>query len=562
MLFSCLVDADFLDTEAFMDPARADSRRGYPLLSELLALFERFMDKKLAAAQITPVNALRKNVLEQCIRSAASPPGIYTLTVPTGGGKTLSSMAFALNHAKKHDKRRVIYVIPYTSIIEQIADQFREIFNDAVVEHHSNLDVTDESRESPRARLACENWDAPIIVTTSVQFFESLFASRTSRCRKLHNIVNSVVVLDEAQLLPPEFLMPILHVLQELQRNYGGTLVLSTATQPALGKRDGFEGLTGISEIIDDPNGLHQALKRVNVVIPDDLNGPQSWESMAARLQQHDSVLCIVNRRDDARQLWSLMPKGTVHLSALMCGAHRSGKLKEVRARLSAGEPVRVISTQLVEAGVDLDFPIVYRALAGLDSIAQAAGRCNREGLRTAGEVVVFVSPKEPPPGLLQQTAGIGRQLLSQAVEDHLHPDRFTEFFRQLYWLQGDRLDKHGIMQDLASDPELRFAFRTAAGKFHLIDETAQAPVIVRYREGAGLIAQLERIGAERRLMRKLQRYVVNLPRYLHGKLLASGAIRELHPGIFVQSHAAMYDEDLGFCADRSMIYEPDELIG
>lgn len=562
MLFSCLVDADFLDTEAFFDQDKASARGGYPSLTELSALFARFMEEKLRASPGTEVNKLRVGVLGQCLRKAASPPGIFTLTVPTGGGKTLSSMAFALNHAKTHNKRRVIYVIPYTSIIEQTADQFRKIFGAAVVEHHSNIDVSDESKETPRARLACENWDAPIIVTTSVQFFESLFASRTSRCRKLHNIVNSVVVLDEAQLLPPKFLKPILVTLQELQKNYGVTLVLSTATQPALGTRDGFEGLTGVTEIVDDPVGLQQALKRVNILVPDDLNERQTWESVSERLARHDSVLCIVNRRDDARQLWALMPKGTVHLSGLMCGEHRSWKIREIRERLNAGEAVRVVSTQLVEAGVDLDFPVVYRALAGLDSIAQAAGRCNREGLRASGEVFVIVPPKEPPVGLLRQTAGIGKQLLSQKNDEYLHPDRFAEFFRQLYWLQGDRLDQHRIMADLARDPELRFAFRTAAAKFHLIDETKQATVIVRYGEGAKYIAQLEKTGPERRLMRKLQRYVINLPRYLHQKLLASGAIRELHPGVFVQSHGAMYDEDLGFCADRSMIYEPDELIG
>ncbi|GAB4487826.1 MAG: CRISPR-associated helicase Cas3' [Thermodesulfovibrionales bacterium] len=561
MLFSCLVDADFLDTEAFMEPQKSIARQGYPALPELLPLFESFMDQKLKAAPPTEVNRLRSDVLAQCIRKASSEPGIFTLSVPTGGGKTLSSMAFAIHHANKHNKRRIIYVIPYTSIIEQTAEQFREIFGEAVLEHHSNLDVSDELRETPRSRLACENWDAPVIVTTSVQFFESLFANRTSRCRKLHNIVNSVVVLDEAQLLSPDFLKPILHALQELVKNYKVTLLLSTATQPALGRRDGFDGLTGMMEIIDDPLGLFRRLKRVNVVVPDDLNAPRTWETLADELGRHDSVLCVVNRRDDARRLWSLMPEGTIHLSALMCGAHRSAKIQEIKKRLSAGEDVRVVSTQLVEAGVDLDFPVVYRALAGLDSIAQAAGRCNREGTRSSGEVRVFVPPTQAPPGLIRQTADIARQLLSRRNDDCLHPDRFTEFFRQLYWLQGERLDKHRIMHDLAADPELRFSFRSAASKFHLIDETAQAPVIVRYGEGAEYISELEKTGPERRLMRKLQRYIVNLPLYLHRKLLDSGGIRELYPGVFVQGSNAMYDDEIGFCADRSLIYEPDELI-
>ncbi len=560
MLFSCLVDADFLDTEAFFNKVRTDERKGYPSLNHLLTLFNTFMTAKQQAAASTPVNRLRSEILKQCVNKAAYSSGIFSFTVPTGGGKTLSSMAFALNHAKHHSKRRIIYVIPYTSIIEQTSDQFRMIFGDAVVEHHSNIDMSDEEKESPRSRLACENWDAPIIVTTSVQFFESLFDSRTSRCRKLHNIVNSVVVLDEAQLLPSEYLKPILSVLQELQKNYGVSLVFSTATQPALGKRDGFEGLTGVVEIVEDPHALHSAFKRVNVIVPADLQEVLPWKKVADRLMEYESVLCIVNRRDDARQLWNFMPKDTQHLSALMCGAHRSAKIREIKERLANGESVRVISTQLVEAGVDLDFPVVFRALAGLDSIAQAAGRCNREGLRDEGKVFVFVPEKEPPVGLLRQTTEVGKQLLAQRL-DCLHPDCFLDYFRQLYWLQGERLDTYKIMQDLESDPQLRFAYRTAAAKFHLIDERKQAPVIVRYGEGDVLAGLLEKVGPDRWLMRKLQRYVVNLPRYLHQKLLASGAIRQYRMDIFVQVYPSMYDDDLGFCADREALYEPDDLI-
>ena len=235
LLFSCLVDADFLDTETFYNPAQAMNRAKYPEIPQLLKIFDEYMQAKQAQSSPTEVNLIRSRVLNQCIAKAEESPGIYTLTVPTGGGKTLSSMAFALHHATRYKKRRIIYVIPYTSIIEQTAEQFRTIFSEAVIEHQSNLDTSDENKDNARSRLACENWDAPVIVTTSVQFFESLFASRTSRCRKLHNIVNSVVVLDEAQLLPPEFLNPILNAIQELQKNYGVTFLLSTATQPALG---------------------------------------------------------------------------------------------------------------------------------------------------------------------------------------------------------------------------------------------------------------------------------------------------------------------------------------
>lgn len=565
LLFSCLVDADFMDTEAFLEPDKAAVRGKHTSLPELLPLFLDYMRRKQSAAPDTRVNQIRAQVLSRCIDRSASPPGIYTLTVPTGGGKTLSSMAFALHHAVKHAKRRIIYVIPYTSIIEQTADQFREIFGEAVIEHQSNLDVSDPAKDNERTRLACENWDAPVIVTTSVQFFESLFASRTSRCRKLHNIVNSVVVLDEAQLLPPEFLNPILYILRELQKNYGVTFLLSTATQPALGPQQSdfkFEGLPSMVEIMDNALELHKQLKRVEINVPADLNTPTSWDALAAELTKYQSILCIVNRRDDCRELWSKMPEGTFHLSALMCGAHRSERIKEIKRRLQDGIPTRVISTQLVEAGVDVDFPVVYRALAGLDSIAQAAGRCNREGrLPDKGKVVVFVPPSDTPPGHLRQAAQIGRQLMSTDCPDILAPAQFEKFFRQLYWIQGERLDKHQILADLQMSRDFRCSFRTAADKFHLIDEKGQAPVIVTYGEGAALIRELEKGKPERWLLRRLQRYVVNLPRHLHSKLVANGAIREIHPGIYVQCHPSLYDENLGFCPDKSMIYEPDELI-
>jgi CRISPR-associated endonuclease/helicase Cas3 len=565
MLFSCVVDADFLDTEDFFEPERATLRSDYSAVSELLAPFSAYMQDK--ARETTAVNRIRAGVLARCIAKAKDPPGIFSLTVPTGGGKTLSSMAFALHHAAIHGQQRVIYVIPYTSIIEQTADQFRQIFGTAVVEHHSNLDVTDEERETPRSRLACENWDAPVIVTTNVQFFESLFASRTSRCRKLHNIAGSVVVLDEAQLLPPEFLRPILKTLDELRKHYGVTILLCTATQPALGphKSTGFtfEGLEDIHEIMEDPAGLFDSLKRVEVELPKNIHKPRTWEELAEELAQKPSVLCIVNRRDDCRILWSLMPKGTFHLSALMCGAHRSRRIAEIKARLEAGRPTRVISTQLVEAGVDVDFPVVYRAMAGLDSIAQAAGRCNREGLLEKGTLSLFTPPSRPPAGVLRQAAEIGARLLSAAGTDPLAPRLFIEFFRELYWLQGeDRLDACNILRDLKPENEFRFSFRTAAAKFKLIDDTHQAPVIVTYgEEGAKLVEQLARLGPERWLLRRLQRYVVNLPKFLHKRLCAEGAIREIHADIFVQGHGALYDDNLGFCPDKSIIYDPDELI-
>jgi CRISPR-associated endonuclease/helicase Cas3 len=565
MLYSCLVDADFLDTEAFLEPEKSEVHKGYPAISELLPIFEEFMIKKQTEADLTFINKQRAEILKQCIAKSTHPPAVFTLTVPTGGGKTLSSMAFALHHAVRHNKSRIVYVIPYTSIIEQTADQFRQIFGDSVIEHHSNVDMSDEKNEASKSRLACENWDVPIIVTTSVQFFESLFANRSSRCRKLHNIVNSVVVLDEVQLLPPEYLNPILHAIKELNQNYGVTFVFSTATQPAFTPHKSvdysFEGLVNTVEIMENPVLLYQAFKRVEVYTPDDLMTPCTWEDLASELSQHPSILCVVNRRDDCRMLYELMPEETFHLSALMCGAHRSEVIQKIKKQLRDKIPTRVISTQLVEAGVDLDFPVVYRALAGLDSIAQAAGRCNREGLLEKGRITVFVPPSKVPLGYLKQAAEIGRQLLAEKIDDHLAPERFEQFFKQLYWLQGNNLDKHGILKDLTPDSELRFSFLSAAQKFKLIDDKQYAPIIVRYEEGEELIGLLKKKGPERWLLRKLQRYVVNLPRYVHTKLISEGAIAEVYPGIFVQEGRAMYHPKLGFCPDKSMIYEPDELL-
>lgn len=311
---------------------------------------------------------------------------------------------------------------------------------------------------------------------------------------------------------------------------------------------------------MDDPAALHRAFKRVEVQVPEDLVSPRSWASLAEELRQHPSVLCIVSRRDDCRQLHQLMPEGTIHLSALMCGAHRSEVIGEIKRRLSAGIPTRVVSTQLVEAGVDVDFPVVYRALAGLDSIAQAAGRCNREGRLDRGEVFVFIPPTKPPRGHLRQAAEIARQQLGQGDGDPIAPERFEPFFRELFWLKGPDLDRHGVLEELTSR-QGAINFRSAATKFRIIDETQQAPVLVRYGKGATLIARLEKEGPERRLLRQTQRYVINLPRFLHQKLVASGAVREICPGIFVQSHDALYHPEIGFCPDKSISYEPDELI-
>ncbi|MBU1723062.1 MAG: CRISPR-associated helicase Cas3' [Gammaproteobacteria bacterium] len=568
MLFSSLVDADFLDTERFIQEDRFTLRGQYPELGELLSRFNQHMATFAAKAEDTPVNRLRAKILWDCREAAGKASGIFSLTVPTGGGKTLSGMAFALEHAIRHGKQRIIYAIPYTSIIEQTANIYRAIFGECVVEHHSNLDPDKENYQS---RLAAENWDAPIVVTTNVQLFESLFASRTSRCRKLHNLANSVIVLDEAQLLPPKFLNPILGVMKALVEHYGVSFVLSTATQPALHTYHnafgeavvkGFEA-GQITEIMPDPAALFNALERVNVELPPDLVAERSWENLATEIAELDSVLVVVNTKKQAAELCRLLPADTYYLSTNLCGEHRSEKLKEIRQRLQNGEAVRVVSTQLIEAGVDVDFPVVYRALAGLDSIAQAAGRCNREGKQVGkGRVVVFVPPLNAKlSGHLGRSVEVCRSLLQAITYPPLHHAHYKTYFEHFY-ARAKSLDEHGVVDLLARNAsELKIQFRTAAQRFRLIEEEGFA-VLVTYSEGARLIAQLKAIGPKRDLMRRLQRYTVTLRERDKNRLVQAGDIRELAnlSGVYEQITPGLYDGKFGLLVDLSQL-APEELV-
>lgn len=569
MLYSSLVDADFLDTENYMENDKALNRGGYCSMAELFDRFNLFIKQLDEKSEDTKVNKIRRNIRAKCVQMAKEKQGIFSLSVPTGGGKTLSSLAFALEHVKRYQLKRIIYVIPYTSIIEQNADVFRSaIGKDQVVEHHSSLDEDDTT---PKSRLASENWDAPVIVTTSVQFFESLFAAKSSRCRKLHNIVGSVIVLDEAQLVPVEFLAPILETMQLLVDHYHVSFVISTATQPAFKERmvDGhpFKGLKCIKEIMGDEEEvklLYQSLIRNHVQFPDDLHAVSSWEEISEELRSYEQVLCIVSDRKSCRDLHKLMPNGTYHLSALMCGQHRSEIITEIKKKLKNRESVRVISTQLVEAGVDLDFPVVYRALAGLDSIAQAAGRCNREGkLPGPGKVIVFNPPRKVPEGLLRKAADTTRSIVLGIDEDSLAYGMFEKYFAELYW-KVNSLDREGITDLLNPHHndlyECSIYFRTAARKFRIIDDTLQKTIFVRYGEGEKLIDLLKTKGPDRWLMRKLQRYTVNIYNNEFNDLRRRGAIEEVHPQIFALSSSLDYSEDTGLIVDETL-YDPDKFI-
>lgn len=399
MIFSALTDADFLDTEAFMDPVKHEERRtwDFSVIKQIEDALENHVDS--FGEPGTDVGQQRAAVREACLQAASLLPGFFSLTVPTGGGKTLASLAFALRHARMHNKRRIVYVIPFTSIIEQTANVFRGMIaklhpglsKSAIIEHHSNFDPKRETRQS---RLATENWDAPLIVTTAVQFYESLFGNRSSRCRKLHNLADSIIILDEAQCLPVDLLTPCLAALRELVERYSTSIVLCTATQPAVKKREGFQaGLEDVREIVPDPSILYRDLKRVRV----ENVGGVTDEELVEQLAVIPQVLCIVNTRRHAAELFKRLENTSgdsaiFHLSANMCGKHRQKTLKQIFERLDANKPCRVISTQVIEAGVDIDFPVVFRSMAGVDSIAQAAGRCNRNGFLREGRVVVFQS--------------------------------------------------------------------------------------------------------------------------------------------------------------------------
>lgn len=558
-LFSCLVDADWLATEAFYSPGlRAVVGAGIDEIPVLRQRLDDHLDHLMsglpAERRSAPVNRRRAEVLDACRTAAELPPGFFSLTVPTGGGKTLSGLAFALRHAERHGLRRVVAAIPFTSIIEQNAAVYRAALGAAnVLEHHSGLDplaAAEVDREAEiRRRLAAENWDAPVVVTTNVQLFESLFAASPSRCRKLHNLARSVLLLDEAQTLPVGYLLPVLDVLRELVRSYGCTVVLTTATQPALARRESLPlGLDAVREIIPDPQALARDLGRVRVAWPAPGAAPLPYEELAREMTAHERVLAVVHRRKDARQLAELLPEeDRFHLSALMCPAHRSERLAEIVRRLKEGGPCRLVATQLIEAGVDVDFPVVYRALGGLDSLAQAAGRCNREGrLPDRGRVLFFRAETPPPPGLPQRGLEITESLLRErgGAIDLEDPGVYETYFRRLYF--QSELDPHGI-QPLRQ----KLCFDTVARKVRLID-SGSTPIIVPWGASGERLEAIRRHGPDRLRLRALQPFVVNLFATSVSQLQNAGALEEIADGIVALAPAfhGLYDSRFGLLLD------------
>ena len=547
MLYSCLVDADYLDTERFMSDGRAVRGTGEPL-PRLLEKLEQYIAEKGWLAPKGALNLRRCEILRACMDRGDGGKGLYTLTVPTGGGKTVASVAFALRHAVRHGMHRVIYVIPYTSIIEQTAEVFREIFGkENVVEHHSNASVEiGEGGSAAQYRLAgaTENWDAPIIVTTSVQFFESLYANRPSKCRKLHSIANSVLILDEAQMLPTEHLRPCVAGIAKLLTLFGSTAVLCTATQPVLNDLvQRYAPGIAARELCPNVPALFAQLRRVVF----ERAGALDADALAQRLSALPQVLCIVNSRKAAQDVFRKLPDGgSYHLSTLMYPAHRRAVLAEIRRRLRDGLPCRVVSTSLIEAGVDVDFPAVYRETAGLDSVLQAAGRCNREGKRKPEDSVVTIfEGVSVTPQMLRVNIGATGEALRDGA-DPAAPETVERYFRAYRSLAGDRLDKAGVVSAFEKGVSgCLLPFRTVAERFHLMDDSTKT-VYIPLGEGEALARRLRDGERTRELFRKLGQYGVNVYEAHFRTFSESGALEILEDDSAILTDLGRYVLNMG----------------
>ena len=589
-VFSCLVDADFLDTESHFKPVTATMR---PTLSldadESLRILLAVLRAKPAQGE---VNRRRRQLLQDCLSKGQTSPGLFTLTAPTGSGKTLSSLAFALQHIARHNSplpvtdpgrlRRIIVVIPYTTVIEQTAREYRKLFEpqfgpDYVLEHHSavapRLTEADRDRDAEearlrRARLAAENWDSPIVITTSVQFFESLSSNRTSDCRKLHNIARAVILFDEVQTLPPKLVPSLLSAVNLLVKDFGATAVFGTATQPAFEcASSAILGGWKPLPIASDAEALAESMRRTRIEIAPP-GREMTWQEVASAMgdpHQPRQALCVVNATKDARTLFQLLKESAegdhcFHLSSRMCAAHRQFKLKEIRRRLDPDrdEPCLLVSTQLIEAGVDVDFPVVWRALGPLDSIIQSAGRCNREGRSPEpGPVHVF----RPADGGLPRGAYEIAMKRTEAflasnpgIEHNLHlPETYRAYFASLY----RDLGCESADQDPAftASEELRFPDATEACR--LIGNETRGVLVPMHHENGSLgpwaqegIRLIEAIRnqhyLDRDLARRCQRFTVNLFQRDFERAEREGTIIPLTPDNTVYAWAAKYDENLG----------------
>ena len=541
MLYSCLVDADFLDTEYFMKEGRTQRETGEEP-SVLLEKLKKHVAGWLLNEDTETVNGRRTEILRHCFECGHKERGIFQLTVPTGGGKTIASLAFALQHAVKNQMDRVIYVIPYTSIIEQNAEVFREILGEQnVLENHYNVDY-ESTEELKPMQLASENWDKPVVVTTNVQFFESLFANKSSKCRKLHNIANSVIIFDEAQMLPTDYLKPCIAVMEELAANFRSSIVLCTATQPALSPF--FQRKMPVTELCPRVEEQFRFFERVtfqNV-------GTISEDELIEKLQKEEQALCIVNTKKRAQRLYQKIEgEGVFHLSTAMYPKHRRRVLDKIRQLVKDGKRCILISTSLVEAGVDLDFCTVYRQLAGVDSMIQAAGRCNREGKRAAQDSFAYLfqfEEKEYVPGQ-QLQIDVSKMLLSEG-EDISSLHGIEKYFEALYHFRGESLDKKKIFEEFK---DKRYNFAKAAKEFKLIEENTLTVFISREEEAEELLWQIKRQGYTKSGMRKAGQYCVQLYENDIEKLRGAGMLRQVPGGIenfYELVDSGQYSEEMG----------------
>lgn len=546
MLFSCLVDADYLDTERFMCSGSID-RGNYEDMDTLLKKFEQYIES--FSNPQNELNSIRCEILNTCLDAAEGERGLYSLTVPTGGGKTLSSLAFALRHCRRQGMERIIYVIPYINIIEQTGAIFSNIFGSQnILEHHSEAgcfkDEGEPDAPAAKQQLAAENWDAPIIVTTSVQFFESLFSNKTSKCRKLHNIAGSVIVFDEAQMLPIKYLKPCVAAISELVGNYGCSAVLCTATQPSLHKLfKEYDANISIEEVYPKYKEIYGLLRRVSFR----QDGCLTDEELSERLGQERQVLCIVNSREQAQSVFNLLDKeGCFHLSTLMIALDRKDTLREIRRRLDSGEVCRVISTSLIEAGVDIDFPTVYRAQAGLDSVLQAAGRCNREGKRPPEQCVVhiFSSERKDPPLFAQNIAAARTVMMKHEAFDE--PDAIRDYFDFLHYVKGEALDERKIMQAWEKGINgSMYPFASVAERFRLIDD-AMYTIYIPNEESMKDFEKLRRGERSRTLFRRLGQHSVSIYPGHYKALYNAGAIKTLDEYTAVLTDDSLYSRETG----------------
>ncbi len=605
-LFSCLIDADRLDTANFFEsPEQAKCRQlgkyiGWePLINRL--------DRKLNSfAAEKEIDRIRADVSNRCLEKSKKPKGLFTLTVPTGGGKTLASLRFALHHAQKHKLDRIIYVVPYTSIIDQNADEVRNILEDSylnkrgsvVLEYHSNL-VFEENKTQWREKLLAENWDAPVIFTTSVQFLECLFSGGTRNARRMHQLANAVIIFDEIQTLPIRTVHMFNNAINFLTKTCGSSVVLCTATQPLLGevsKEKGCLSINSSNELVEDTQKLFSDLKRVEIIDKTKSSGEWSDGEIVAlandEICSSGSCLIIVNTKPKARAIFEQCKKNIhivsrYHLSTNMCAAHRLKILKEIKEKLKDKEPVLCVSTQLMEAGVDIDFGSVIRSVAGMDSIAQAAGRCNRNKENIIGHVYI-VNPESEQTQMLPDIAtgkDVSERVFRELPEidgDLLHPKAMKRYFEYYFFNRKDEMSygvggKLGAAQDTllnmlsentrAYDEYRRInksqfpsillqqSFMTANKKFKVIGAGTQGIIVPYSKEGKDIISGLCSafdLEKDYKLLNRAQRYTVNVYPNMIKKLSDEGAIYEAqeNPGIYClrEEH---YGEDFGLSEDR-----------